>query len=331
MSRRRLKISHSKTALLTALYRAVGNKEFQCRKLGSDYLAECFLPFYVRLLIKNKKLRAKVKDKNQIRMPGVFEYVMARTAFFDDVFIAALNEAVPQIVLLGAGYDTRAYRFADLNKYSRIIELDNAATQNRKKKYLKNFKIEIPEHVTHISMDFNKESLKDVLQCAGYKDDRKTLFIWEGVCMYLEPKSVDAILGFITHSSHSKSSIAFDYAVTISDDNSHNYYGAGEIIQIMKKPYSNESFKFTIDEDKTESFFNQRGLKIVRHLNHMQFEKLFLLRENGAPIGQPNGMFRFVIASPNQNRTGLSFSSSDFCQDDKNSRNSQDKRTCHPQ
>jgi O-methyltransferase involved in polyketide biosynthesis len=66
-------------------------------------------------------------------------------------------------------------------------------------------------------MDFNKESLKDVLQRAGYEDDRKTLFIWEGVCMYLDPKSVDTILAFIADSSHRESSIAFDYAITISD------------------------------------------------------------------------------------------------------------------
>ena len=102
-------------------------------------------------------MRAKAKDNDQIRMPGVFEYVMARTAFFDEVFINALNEAIPQIVLLGAGYDTRAYRFADLNRYSRIIEMDNAATQNRKKKCLKNFKIEIPESVTQVTMDFNRK------------------------------------------------------------------------------------------------------------------------------------------------------------------------------
>jgi methyltransferase (TIGR00027 family) len=204
--------------------------------------------------------------------------------------------------LLGAGYDTRAYRFSEINKCSRIIELDNAATQNRKKKCLKKFKIEIPEQVAHISLDFNKESLKDVLQYAGYEDSKKTLFTWEGVCMYLEPKSVDSILGFVSHSSHVKSLIAFDYAITISDDNSHNYYGAEEIIQIMKRHRSNESFKFSIDEDKIESFLDQRGLKIVKHLKHRQVEKSFLLRENGERIGQPNGMFRFAIASPKQIR-----------------------------
>ena len=298
MSKRSAKGRDSQTALLTTIYRAIGSKEFQNQKVGSDHLAEYFLPSHVRFLIKSKRLRSRGKEKNKAQMPGVFEYVLARTAFFDDVFIEALNGGIPQIVLLGAGYDTRPYRFSELNKCSRIIELDNAATQNRKKKCLKKFKIDIPEQVTHIPLDFNKESLKDVLQYAGYEDSKKTLFSWEGVCMYLEPKSIDSILGLISHSSHAKSIIAFDYAITVLDDNSHKYYGAEEIIRIIKRPRSNESFKFTIEEDNIESFLDQRGLKIVKHLNHRQVEESFLTGKNGASIGQPNGMFRFAIASP---------------------------------
>jgi methyltransferase (TIGR00027 family) len=298
MSKRSAKGRDSQTALLTALYRAVGRKEFQNQKVGSDYLAEYFLPFHIRFLIKSRRLRSRGKEKNKAQMPGVFEYVLARTAFFDDVFTEALNGGIPQIVLLGAGYDTRAYRFSELNKCSRIIELDNAATQNRKKKCLEKFKIDIPEQVIYMPMDFNKESLKDALQSAGYEGSKKTLFSWEGVCMYLDPTSIDSILGLVSHSSHAKSVVAFDYAITVSDDNSHNYYGAEEIISIMKSPRSNESFKFTIEEDNIESFLDQRGLKLVKHLDHRQVEESFLTGKNGASIGQPNGIFRFAIASP---------------------------------
>lgn len=234
-------------------------------------------------------------------MPGVFEYVLARTAFFDDVFTSALNEDIPQIVILGAGYDSRAYRFSDLNKSSRIIELDNEATQSRKMNHLKKFKIEIPEQVTIAPIDFNKDSLKDVLQRAGYKGDKKALFIWEGVCMYLEPKSVDGILEFIAHSSHRESVIAFDYAITFSDNSSQDYYGAEEIRKIMEQHHPNEIFKFTIDEHKIEPYLGRRGLKIVKHFDHKQVDKSFLSERNELPLGRPNGMFRFAIASPDQN------------------------------
>jgi methyltransferase (TIGR00027 family) len=294
------KKKHSQTALLTALYRSIANKEFQNQKIGSDYLAEYFLPFYARLLIKSSKMRIKIRDKNQLRMPGVFEYVIARTALFDYAFINALNENVPQIVILGAGYDTRAYRFANINKSSRIIELDSASTQNRKVKCLKKRQTETPEQLIYISINFNKESLKDVLRDAGYEDNRKTLFLWEGVCMYLEPKAVDAVLGFIAHSSHKESVIAFDYVITVSNGDSNKYYGAEEIMNISKKNRAQEPFQFTIDEDNIESFLDRRGLKLVRHLDHKQIAEPFSTGKNEALMGAINELFRFSMASPNR-------------------------------
>lgn len=298
MPKRSLEKETSRTALLAALYRAIGNKEFGSLEVGSDYLAERFLPFYAGWFIKSKKLRNKIRDEHRTKMPGIYEYVLARTAFFDRLFTDALAENVSQIVMLGAGYDTRAYRFADQNKGSRIFELDSAATQSRKKKRLKRAKIKLPEEVHYVSVDFNKESLKDALERAGCKNDRKTLFIWEGVCMYLEPESVDAILGFITHSSHQNSMIAFDYVITISDENRPHIYGAEEIFRIMQREQTKEPFTSTIDEDKVEDFFTQRGLNIIEHFDHAQIENTFLCKENGTSIGQPNGVFRFVAASP---------------------------------
>jgi methyltransferase (TIGR00027 family) len=172
---------HSETALFAALYRAVANKEFKNEGIGPDYLAEHFLPFHFKFFIKFKKIRASVKNKSDRFTPGVYEYMLARTVFFDNVFIDALNKNIPQIVLLGAGYDTRAYRFKKLNKDTKIIELDMATTQNRKKKCLKKAQIDFPKHVKLVPIDFNKESLKNVLEKAGYENNEKTLFIWEGV------------------------------------------------------------------------------------------------------------------------------------------------------
>ncbi len=224
--------------------------------------------------------------------------MLARTAFFDNVFIDALNKKIPQIVFLGAGYDSRAYRFAKLNSATKIIELDIAPTQNRKKKCLRKAQIDIPKHVTLVPINFNKESLKNVLEKAGYENHEKTLFLWEGVSYYLEPESVDATLEFVSHSSHNESVIALDYAIPISEGN-NNYYGVKEFFQTMKKQHANEGLMFAIDEGKTESFLKQRGLKMVDHLDNEEIERTFLLNENGSLIGQITGHFRIVMASPN--------------------------------
>lgn len=298
MTRANLKTRHSHTAYITALYRAVANREFEKSEIGPDYLAEWFLPMHVRLLIRYEKMRAKGKAKEKAKTPGVYEYMLARTVIFDYVFINALNESIPQIVLLGAGYDTRAYRFAGLNTSTRIFELDLEATQTRKLKCLKKANIGIPELVTHIPIDFNTESLKDVLERAGYDSDQKTLFLWEGVCMYLEPESVDATLKFISRSSHNQSLIIFDYPITITNENKHKYYGVEALIKALKQNPSKESLNFSIDETEIESFLDRNGLEVVRHFNNKQLAESISSKEQGTPIAQMNGLFRIVIASP---------------------------------
>jgi methyltransferase (TIGR00027 family) len=299
MSKKSVEKKPSETALFAALYRAVANKEFKNEGLGPDYLAEYFLPFHFKFFIKFKKIRAKVKIKDNKLTPGIYEYMLARTAFFDSVFIDALKKDIPQIVLLGAGYDTRAYRFTKLNNATKIIELDIATTQTRKMKCLQKAQLDIPKQVTLAPIDFNSESIINVLEKAGYKLNAKSVFIWEGVSYYLEPDAVDATLEFVKKSSHNESVIAFDYGVSISEDNIDHYYGVKQFAQTWKKHRSNELFKFSIDEGKIDPFLEQRGLKIVKHLDNREIEQTFLLNDNGSLMGQITGSFRFAMASPN--------------------------------
>ena len=299
MSKKGVEQKHSETALFAALRRAIANKEFKNEKFGPDDLAEYFLPPHFRFFLKFNRIRANTKNKLNGFLPGLNEYMIARTAYFDRLFVDALNNKTPQIVLLGAGYDSRAYRFAKSNHSTRIFELDIAPTQDRKKKCIKKARIDIPKHVTFVPINFNEESLKDVLEKAGYKNHQKTLFIWEGVSYYLEVESVDTTLEFVSHASHHESAIAFDYTISISEENINDYYGVKEFSQKMKEHHANEALMFSIDEGETESFLEQRGLKMVDHLDNKEIEKTLLLNENGSLIGQITGAFRFAMASPN--------------------------------
>ena len=299
MSKKGVEQKHSETALFAALRRAIANKEFKNEKFGPDDLAEYFLPPHFRFFLKFNRIRANTKNKLNGFLPGLNEYMIARTAYFDRLFVDALKNKTPQIVLLGAGYDSRAYRFAKLNHGTRIFELDIAPTQDRKKKCIKKARIDIPKHVTFVPINFNEESLKDVLEKAGYKNHQKTLFIWEGVSYYLEVESVDTTLEFVSHASHHESAIAFDYTISISEENINDYYGVKEFSQKMKEHHANEALMFSIDEGETESFLEQRGLKMVDHLDNKEIEKTLLVNENGSLIGQITGAFRFAMASPN--------------------------------
>jgi methyltransferase (TIGR00027 family) len=285
----------SRTAIYTALSRAIASKEFDNQILGSDYLAEKFLPFLFKLMIKGKKLRARMKQKIPL---GLYEYMIVRTAYFDNIFIDALNKSVPQIVLLGSGYDTRAYRFAKLIKDTRIIELDISPTQNIKKKYLFKAHIEIPNKVVFAPINFDDESLKEVLGKVGYDENEKSLFIMEGVSYYLEPESVGATLRVVKSNLNVESAIGFDYAISVPLGKLRNYYGLVELLEYMTREHPNERGKFLIEEGEIESYLEQRGLKIVDHLDNKEMEKRFLTHKDGSLIGRVNGWFRIVVASP---------------------------------
>ncbi|MGD8753590.1 MAG: SAM-dependent methyltransferase, partial [Anaerolineales bacterium] len=181
---------------------------------------------------------------------------------------------------------------------TRIFELDSIPTQERKRRCIRKARIEIPKHVTFVPIDFNQESLRDVLERSGYKNNQKTLFVWEGVSNYLQVDSVDSTLEFVSHASHHESSIAFDYTLSISEENINDFYGVKEFNQTMKEYHADEELMFSIDEGETESFLHQRGLKMVDHLDNEEIERAFLMDEDGSLIGRMTGHFRFVVASP---------------------------------
>jgi len=299
MTKKDVEQKPSETALFAALRRTIAYKEFKNVQFGPDHLAKYFLPPHFRFFLKFKKIQANTKEKLSIALPGLNEYMIARTAYFDRLFKDALNNETPQIVLLGAGYDSRAYRFAELNQGTKIFELDIVPTQERKKKCLKKAKIDTPQQVTLVPINFNQDPLKNVLEKAGFQNHKKTLFIWEGVSYYLDAESVDATLEFVSKASH-ESFIAFDYTISISEENIKDSYGVKEFAQTMKEQHAGEELMFSIDEGEIESYLEQRGLEIVEHLDNEEIERTFLLEENGSLLGKITGHFRFVLASPDK-------------------------------
>lgn len=276
----------------------MAHKENSHNRFGPDNLAECFLPVHFRFFLKFNKVRRNTREKLDGALPGMTEYMIARTAYFDRLFKTALKNKTPQIVLLGAGYDSRAYRFTKLIQGTQIFELDIAPTQDRKKYCLKKARIEIPSQVVFVSIDFNRDSLQNLLEKSGWQNHLKTLYLWEGVSYYLDAGSVEATLEFISHAAHPESAIAFDYAVSLTEDTLGDYYGANEFARTMKEQHANEELMFSIGEGKIETFLEKRHLKMVEHLGKEEIEKTFLVNDNGLLIGQITGHFRFVIAAP---------------------------------
>ncbi len=122
---------------------------------------------------------------------GIANLILNRTGYFDRIINNAKNDA-EQFVLMGAGLDTRAYN--DLKDCGlKIFELDQAANQQHKLNYLQKAGIDAA-HVTFVETDFSQESWFSLLVDAGYDSSKRTIFLWEGVTLYLGENSVRSTL-----------------------------------------------------------------------------------------------------------------------------------------
>ena len=297
MTKQGVESRHSDTALYAGLCRSVAAMEHPDESFGADYLARGFLPPHIRFFIRFDKIRSNFRNKDAQMTPGGYQYVLARTAFFDALFVNALAQQIPQIVLLGAGYDSRAYRFADQNKGSDIFELDISTTQDRKLKCLKKLGVEVPAQLKFASINFNKESIASALENVGYDSAKKTLFMWEGVTMYLEPSAVSATLDFVKGSAGADSAIAFDYVVSIPEDAYDAHYGVREFMETWAKHRKNEPFQFSLPEDELACYLKGAGLTLSSQMNSVQIEEAFLSDGLGSSDSRVSGLFRFAVAS----------------------------------
>jgi len=123
-------------------------------------------------------------------------FVAARARFAEDAAAAAVAGGVRQLVVLGAGLDTYAYRAAPLDGL-RVFEVDHPVTQAWKRRRLADAAIAVPRSLAFVPVDFERDTLAGGLAAAGFDPARRTFFTWLGVVPYLTEQAVFSTLGFI--------------------------------------------------------------------------------------------------------------------------------------
>ncbi len=205
----------SRTSISSAARRALTARDYDPTVRNPDWLAEVFLGPAEREIIagdpaiKNleRDYREAIKDEALALVNGQH---LIRTRFFDERLQRAVSRGATQVVILGAGYDSRAYRMRQLLKDIRVFEVDYGPTQEYKKMRVQEIFGCLPSHVSYVSIDFTREKLRDVLVKAGYRPDRITFFIWEGVTYYIPEEAVRSTLRFVATESGPGSVIVLD-------------------------------------------------------------------------------------------------------------------------
>jgi methyltransferase (TIGR00027 family) len=283
----------SRSAETVAVFRAAEYIKPLGQRICEDHLSVFFLRRRYQYLGRSRLLvRFATWLVAEKRFPGCVGSVVARTRYFDECLRSAIQEGIEQLVILGAGYDTRAYRFEELKTKIKAYEIDRAATILRKKRIVKGIFGEIPGHVVFVPVDFETDAIENKLFSAGYDAGKKTVFIWEGVTYYLDSRAVDKTLEFVANQSGPKSEILFDYfdGSVLNGNNSSTV--VKKFVQYAAK--KGEPFKFGIKDGKLGEFLVQRGLTLKDNLTSESAKARYFKGKNRHRTVLP--IFKFACA-----------------------------------
>ncbi len=270
----------SETALATVSLRALSNYEISEELHTEDMLAELFIPEDKKAYFKSIEARESIKKSLP---PGLYAYVIARTKYFDKIYSDSIRNGIKQIVFLGAGYDSRPYRFKEYSGKIKIFELDAKATQDYKRKILSESHIVIDDCISYISLDFESEDFIKHLIDNGYKKTDKTLFIWEGVTFYLSKEAVIQTLTSISNILTNGSRVVFDFQTINSQ------------ADLIDTGLKDETIKFGLKEIEIEQFVINFGFKIIEQLRAKEIESLFLKLKDGSIFDKISPIMNFIL------------------------------------
>ena len=261
----------SRTCIYTAAGRAVGAREPDPAARNPDHLAETLLGDPSTLALDHPAVRALRlsydEAMKEIEVVNIVRMMMVRTRFIDEALERAIANGAAQVVILGAGFDSHAYRFQELLAHVRVFEVDRAATQALKKQRVTDALGGPPSNLTYVPIDFQNDDLLEVLRRYGYDPTLRTFFIMEGVSMYVPEASVRATLRFVA--SHPPGSgIVFDFVYRAMIDMIANIDMAK--VPDVAKPYlqrfldliKDEPWVFGLPVDGEREYLAELGLEL---------------------------------------------------------------------
>lgn len=274
----------SRTAEYVALFRAIESARGERRRLFHDPYAPLFLRPKMRRLLSLVQLPVigpAIISYSDNKWPGVRSAAVGRTCYIDEKLRAALAAGIDQVVILGAGYDCRAYRIAELSK-CHVFEVDHPATLARKRDTLLRALSAIPPHVRQVATDFNDRSFAREMVDAGFDPSRRTFFLWEGVSGYLTAEAVDATLRWIA-SNAGGGELVFTYLHKALFTDPDSFGDLRHVRAILKD--SDEPWVFGIHPIETPSYLAARGFVLLEDLGAREFRARYLRDWPGALHG----------------------------------------------
>jgi methyltransferase (TIGR00027 family) len=269
----------SQTAQYMAFFRALESTRPKNRRLFYDPYAKMFLNNKLKIvtfLSHFTALRNFFCWVIQQRAPGALSSGIARTKLIDELLIADVHHRTKQLIILGAGFDTRAMRFASVANLP-VIEIDHPNTSRYKRAVLKAEKVNLPENVAYTEIDFNNDDLAGLAHQHHIDFDKVTTFIWEGVTNYLTEEAIDQTFEFISRFKNG-SSVIFTYVHTYILTHPDRFEGGKKLLADLNAIEEKWTFGFLPGE--LSGYLQQFGLKLLRDNGAATYRAAYLPERN---------------------------------------------------
>ncbi len=260
------------TALGAAVCRLLEQYQPQETRLFEDPIVKELVGGLVRVLMRFGFIRSFTIRQMDGVAKGIFGAQVCRTRFIDDAVQAALSKGIGQLVILGAGFDTRPYRLPGIARV-KVFEVDLPAVQAEKRKKLQEHLSSLPENVTFVPIDFDSQTLDAAFAGKGFDPSKPAVFIWEGVTQYLSEQAVRQTLAFVGESARG-SIFLFTYVLKSIVERRSDIPDADRMMDTVAK--NGAPWVFGLEPSTVQAFLEPFHLSLVSDVGNVNYQEKYL-------------------------------------------------------
>jgi methyltransferase (TIGR00027 family) len=284
----------SNTAAYMALFRAVESAGPRRPRLFTDPFATGLLPTSLRVVAWVAGLPVvgrAVPALLDLGWPRTRSSGVVRTRLIDELVVEAIGAGATQLVLLGAGFDSRAYRLAETQAVA-VFEVDHPSTLSAKRVRLGALGPRMG-HVHFVAVDFEIDDVETALAQAGFDESDRSVVLWEGVVSYLSAPAVDRNLGLLSRLCCEGSRLVFTYVDRRALDGTIEFAEARRWKSWVR--LNGEPFVFGFLPDELATYLAGRGFRLESDRTTAE-----VARDYAATLGreeQGSELYRVAVAT----------------------------------
>lgn len=260
-----------RSALGTAICRLIEQYQPEEIRLFDDPVVKELVGGPIKFLMQFAGMRNLTVQQTDAVAKGIYGAQVCRTRFIDHAVQTAISQGIEQLVILGAGYDTRAYRLPQI-KNIKVFEVDLSPVQEDKKKKLEKYLGLLPDYVTFIPIDFDTQTLEAVFFGSAFNPGKPAIFIWEGVTQYIMEEAVRQTLAFIGKSAPGTIIVLTYILKSVIERRSH-IPDANHLMDVLANQLP---WIFGIEPSGIQDFLKPYHLNLVMDVGNADYQEKYL-------------------------------------------------------